>query len=312
MTALFPRLPDGLPAARPFTVADAAAAGVPGWTVERLAERGALRRMFAGVYVAATEPESLVLRADALRLVVPPDAVVVDETAGWLHGATRVLAPSADGRTPRLHVFCRTPGRRLRNELVDSGERGLLPRDVEIVTALRVTTALRTACDLGRLRRREQAIATLDSMLRLGAFDRATLEGELRRFGGMRGVRQLRELVPLADSRAESPPESVLRLRCLDAGLPALTPQWVVRSGAGREVRLDLALPEVRLAAEYDGSQHHTLSADREHDRSRRAWLASIGWTVVVVRREDLRGDGRRAVDLVRQGLERAIDRHRT
>ena len=67
------------------------------------------------------------------------------------------------------------------------------------VLGLRVTTPLRTACDLGRLLSRDRAFAALDTMLRLGAFDAEELWAETERFRGMRGVRQLRAFAPLAD-----------------------------------------------------------------------------------------------------------------
>ena len=62
------------------------------------------------------------------------------------------------------------PGYRLRNGLVASGERMLRPEDVVEIGGLRVTTPLRTACDLGRLLHRDQAFAAMDSLAGLGAF----------------------------------------------------------------------------------------------------------------------------------------------
>ena len=89
-----------------------------------------------------------------------------------------------------------------------------------MLEGLRVTTPLRTACDLGRLLHRDQALAALDSLAALDAFTLAELSLATLRFPRYRGVRQLRVLVPLVDARAQSPGESILRLRWLDAGLP--------------------------------------------------------------------------------------------
>ena len=57
-------------------------------------------------------------------------------------------------------------------------------------------------------------------MLRLKRFEKADLVQGAARFRGMRWVTVLRELAPLADGRAESPGESVLRLRWIDLNLP--------------------------------------------------------------------------------------------
>jgi very-short-patch-repair endonuclease len=103
-----------------------------------------------------------------------------------------------------------------------------------------------------------------------------------------RGARQARQAVALADPRAESPPESRLRVLLALAGLSAV-PQFTVRDGEGRFVaRVDLGFPEQRVAVEYDGLWH----ADRQQfqqDRRRLNRLVSAGWTVLHVTAADLR-----------------------
>jgi hypothetical protein len=112
---------------------------------------------------------------------------------------------------------------------------------------------------------------------------RVEMVAQLPRYFRRRGVVQLRQLVPLADPRAESQPESWTRLEIIDAGLPWPKPQhWVVYQG--RELfRLDLAYPHARIAVEYDGEEFHTTPEQREADRLRRRWLRDHGWTVIVV-----------------------------
>src|SRR5688500_392063 len=75
-----------IPIDRPFTTAAARGQGVSKRLLSDLVERGLVRRMLHGVSVATQVPDSLRLRAAALRLVVPAHAVVVDRTACWLHG----------------------------------------------------------------------------------------------------------------------------------------------------------------------------------------------------------------------------------
>jgi hypothetical protein len=292
---------------QPFTTRMASAAGLNDRRLARIVETGLLRRPLLGVYHSATLADGLDLRIACLRLVVPDGCVVTDRTAGWLHGAAMTQAPNSHVEVPRVTVF-HEPGKRLRNALTASGERRLRSRDVEEVAGLRVTTPLRTACDLGRLVHRDAAFASLDALLRLGRFSHDELLIEVERFKGYRGVRQLRAFAPLADPGAESFGESVLRLRWYDAGMVVRpeTQLHVVRPATGQFAFLDVGAREVRYAAEYDGARFH--GSDREaHDNERRAWLRDeTGWSVDVFRRDDVFGHGQSAIARLRAGLARA------
>src|SRR3954447_11003267 len=243
----------------PFTSAMARACGIHSSELARLVQFGLLRRLIVGVYVASQVDDSLDLRVATLRLVVPPGAVVTDRTAGWLHGAPRILAPGDHQVVPRVSVFHRGRGCRLRTELLASGQRMMPDEDVMLVGGVRVTTPLRTACDLGRLLRREQALAALDSMLRLGSFDKEQLLEASSGFRGYRWVRQLRALAPLTDAGAESPEESILGLRWLDCpGLPAPEPQRPVAAPSWVPEGLywvDLGVDDLKFAVEFDGEE---------------------------------------------------------
>jgi len=276
-----------LPLDLPFTAAMAASLGVSHAQLRRLVGCGLVRRVCRGVYAVTQAPDDLVFRARALGLVVSPSAVVTDRTAAWLHGVD-ILPRSALTIPPPVSVFQR-PGTRSRRDGVASGERMLLPRDIVEVGGLAVTSPLRTALDLGRLLWRFDALGALDQFLRIGVAADELL-AEVERFKGFRGVVQLRFLAPLADPRAESLPESALRLHWYDAGLPKPQPQWWVFDERGIALfRLDLALPEVLFAAEYDGTEFHSSDGDRAHDSGRRSWLAdSRGWLIEVFVNDDL------------------------
>ena len=128
------------------------------------------------------------------------------------------------------------------------------------------------------------------SLARTRRIHLAELARAVLRYGGYRGVIQLRALVPIVDPGAESPPESILRLRWLDRGLPRPRCQVPVPSPYGGTWWLDVGVEEHRFAAEYDGEQFHT-DADKEHDEQRRAWLRRAEeWTIVVVRKANLFG----------------------
>ncbi len=213
--------------------------------------------------------DSVELRARALRLVVPEDCVICDRHAGWLHGAEMVLAPNEHLELRPVSVFRPSGMGRLRNGLADSGERNLTPGDVVELQGLRVTTPLRTAWDLGRQRSRDTALSGLDAMLRLAKFEKAELVYGVQRFGRMRWVTVLRELSPIADGRAESPGESVLRLRWIDLALPTPRPQVPVVLPGGRMVYLDVGSEAARLAAEFHGWAWHSSPQQVVHDDER-------------------------------------------
>lgn len=298
---LLGRLPDD----RPFLAAEAAARGVDAKRLHRLLAGGLLRRPLRRVYVAAGLEDTLPLRLSALRLVVPSGCVVTDRTAAWLWAGDRMLAPNDHLAVPRLHVFA-PPGRRLRNSLVDSGERMLAEADVTSLEGVLVTTPLRTACDLGRLLHRDQALGALDVLSALPGASPADIARAVTRYKGYRGVIQLRSLLPLADPRCRWPSESILRLRWYDAGLPRPVCQIEVPTPWGTTYTLDVGLPALKYAAEYDGEAYH--GADRhEHDEARRDWLRHDGsWVIVVLRRDNVHGPGQDAERLLREGYELA------
>ena len=172
-----------LPTDLPFTTAAARAVGVDRSGLERMLRAGSVRRLFRGVYAAAGLPESVEVRATAVRLACAREAVAVDRTAAWVHGVDPVGAAAL----PLDLVAPPGPGRR-----AGAGVRRLTPRDVQVIAGLCVTTPLRTALDVGRLSREDHALATMDALLSGPTFGHVDLLAELPRMAGLAGVGQLR------------------------------------------------------------------------------------------------------------------------
>jgi hypothetical protein len=296
-----------LPPDRPFTTAQARAAGLTYRTLKGLVDAGLLRRVLKGVLVATQVPDGLELRLRALALVVPPGCVVCDWTAVWLY--TGMLPPGQHLEVPPVCLYKHKGHDRLRNALCDSGERTFLPGDVAERGGFWVTTPLRTAWDIGRLSPRDHAMGGLDALLGLGEFDRVELLEGIPRFRGMRGVVQLRDLAPRADPRAQSGPESVLRMRWTDLpSLPAPEPQVPILDDRGREIYyLDLGVRDLRFACEYDGVEFHSSDDDRAHDHERRRWIEdNRGWIIAVVTKENVFGPQRDVERILYEGIARA------
>ena len=262
-----------LPPAQPFTLAQARTARVD-TLLPALVRARVIRRPVRGVYVSAAVPDSIVLRAACVSLVMPAGCFVTDRCAGWLLGGDMTLAPNEDILLPRVSFFRPSDEGRLRNGLCVSGERRVKPDELVEVHGILSTGHLRTALDLGRLQGPDAALAGMDSMARLGGFEVAELVVSVARFKGQRGVVQLRELVPIVDPGSESFGESATRRRWHGAGLPWPTTQIPVVHEGVEVYRLDLGLEDLRWAVEYKGRRWHTASAAMAYDAERIEWLS--------------------------------------
>ncbi|RJK96790.1 type IV toxin-antitoxin system AbiEi family antitoxin [Vallicoccus soli] len=280
-----PLLLDG----QPFTTTQARRAGLSPDRLDELVLRGEAVRVLRGVLLDARVPVDLAVRASALALVAPPDTVVAGTTAAWLLGVPALL-PGADRLPPVLEVV-RPAGRSaLRRSGVVARVAVLGDDEVVDLGGVPVTAPTRTALDLARGLDRSDGLAYLDAMLGARLVEREALEQGLEGLAGFPWVDQARELVALADPRAESPGESWMRLRWHDAGLPPLELQVEVQVGDAVVARLDTALRERGFALEYDGERWH--GPEREaHDAHRRDRLRRVhGWTVLAVGKEAVLG----------------------
>lgn len=261
-----------LPPAQPFTLAQARVARV-GTLLPALVRARVIRRALRGVYVSAAVPDSIVLRAACVSLVMPAGCFVTDRCAGWLHGGDMTLAPNEDVLVPRVTFFRPSDEGRLRNGLCVSGERRVVESELVEVHGILATSQLRTALDLGRLQSPDAALAGMDSMARLGGFEVSQLVAGVAGLKGQRGVVQLRELVTIVDPGSESFGESATRRRWHGAGLPWPTTQIPIEHDGVELFRLDLGLEDLRWAVEYKGRRWHTAAAAIAYDADRIEWL---------------------------------------
>jgi hypothetical protein len=245
---------------------------------EALVETGVLERIWSGIYGVGEPDDALRLRGLDLScgVVVP----VCLATAAAIHG----FDVQED---PNLHVL-NPPGHQLRS--VD----GLVVhrRDgapLELVGERPVTAPAWTAVEVARSLRRPRALATLDAALRSDTCERAGMWRAAVAQAGRRGIVAVRELLVLADGRAESPMESEARLAMIDGGLPIPELQYEIVDGNGKLRRLDFAWPEKRLAVEYDGLDWHGSPDAMRRDRERTAALLDIGWMVIAIVYDDVR-----------------------
>lgn len=279
----------------PFTRAHAKAVG---WTASYLRSRlkaGLIRHVLRTVYVDVVVPDSLALRAEALCLVTPKDAVVCRQTAAWLYGIDTLALDTTDGLPP-VELLRPADREHVHRAWSIGHSQTVHPGDVTVHRGLRVTTPVATAVHLARHLRRPFALSAVDAMLHAGLVNRAELLDAVKRYPGHPGIKQARELVWFSDPLTESPGESWLRLRLLDAGFPRPQAQVRVTTAVG-ERRIDLGYPDrlyrgLHPGLEYDSDQWHTGKAALRRDESRQLELEGAGWSILPVRRGDVWGHG--------------------
>lgn len=274
-----------------FTAERARKIGISAWCLAEMVTQGRVRRLLHDAYVDASVPDTVRLRAEALCLVMPDSAVICRRTAAWLHG---IDAYAPNERDQVMTVECVVLARlsRVRRAGVLGWEETLDPEDIVLVYGVRVTTPTRTALDLARYAPRFMGLAAIDAFCHRGLTTPERLMDCAHRFRGGRNIAIARQLIEWAEPLAESPGESWLRLRILDAGFPRPQAQIKIRDESGRVLyRLDLGYPHLMIGLEYDGLEFHESHEQRARDDSRRTELdRRFGWDVYAFGRGDVLG----------------------
>jgi len=161
--------------------------------------------------------------------------------------------------------------------------------DIVEVDGIRVTSLERTLADLGSVVRPADRVAqALTDVRRRGHSTesiRATTD-RLHRPGqaGTGVLRKLLDAIPFEGRVPDSWFEELLARCLLHPLIPTLVPQFEVFDGAGRLLgRVDLAIPELKLAIEAHSRRHHFGPQAEEADAHRDLGLASVGWEVLYI-----------------------------
>ncbi len=263
----------------PFVGSEALASGL----VKKHELRAHFRTVYPDVYVPTNAVLTMDQRAKAAWLYLHREGVIAGLTASALHGAKWVDDDLpieliwSNARRPR---GLRTYDMRLHStELVDLGD-------------LRATTVERTAFDVARRGRLDDAIARLDALGNATGVNADDVLAVADRHRGARGLRQLRAALDLYDPGAASPKETWLRLLLIRAGYPRPQTQIPVLSADGRrQYYLDMGWEDLMLAVEYDGEQHRVDPIQFAYDIQRSEDLDELGWTRVRVVKENRPAD---------------------
>jgi hypothetical protein len=270
---------------KPFIGSEALASGA----LRKHELRSGYRALFPDIYVPKDAVLTLRLRAVAAWLWSHREGVIAGLTASALHGAKWVDDAKpieliwSNARRPR---GLRTYDMRLRTE------------EFSIMWGLRVTTPERTAFDLARRGRLDDAVARLDALGNATGLKAGDVLAVARAHRGVRGLRQLEAALDLYDPGAASPKETWLRLLVIRAGYPPPQTQIPVMSLDGlRRYYLDMGWRDRMLALEYDGEQHRVDPVQFAYDIQRSEDLDELGWKRMRVVKENRSADVLRRLD---------------
>jgi hypothetical protein len=231
-----------------WAVFRASTAVAEGYITEVELKSKAWRELRRDVYVDSRVPLDHSVACHAVGLSLPDDICFSGPSAAYLMGVSHA-ADYEDAVhltvPPGAHVK-RIAGIRVRRAELPFAER-------DWVDGLQVTSALRTAWDVGATLPAPDAVPILDSLLGLALVTPAELLGYAESRRHDRGGRSAARAFELADGRARTPEASRLRLALLAAGLPRPVPHGaVVHSGQVRAPELTWPPQRVGLAFPHD------------------------------------------------------------
>lgn len=188
------------------------------------------------------------------------------------------------------------------------------------------TTLERTAVDVAREHAMPGSLATMDAALRqliavesaglmdlrdavrdleLRGLARSKVAEVLAECGQVRGVRNARECVDVADPAAESPLESMSRGVLLNAGIPRPDCGVPVSGSDGRLYWADMLWRDTCTIGECDGVLKYTDPSDLYREKLRQEALEEAGWRVVRWGYGELMREPGRIVDRILRAFAR-------
>ena len=231
-----------------------------------------------GVFVFVQRSETPVARLRRAQVITGVPLIACGTTAAAWHGFAlrpekRLQVTTFDGRSvhPPAGVVVRQQ----------------IPRSPPVdIDGCWVTGRADTAIDVATSARPVDRLAHLDAAAAAGV-PISEMTVAVERAAGARGIVEVRRLVPFTSAFSESPMESRVRQRILDAGLPTPQIQVVVTLPDGIR-RIDLAYPERRIGIEYDGQDFHSGDGSLGRDRERHNSLITAGWTMIYLTAADV------------------------
>ena len=294
---------------RPFTVVDAAEAGV---SRKRLRHRS-LAALGRGI---RSQDPTLEL---PLSVRVRP-FIEVNERCAASHLTAAELGSLPARRQkegPQMYHVIRPEGAaHLNRPHVIVHRMRLYDDEITLLDGIPITTPERTWLDLAEMLTVDELVVAGDSCVRVPRLELegrdlplcslADLQRMIDRHKGKRGVRRAREAIKLIRVGSDSPQESLLRLAIVRAGLPE--PELnvpIIDDGGTRHHEPDLSYRKYRIGLEYEG-EHHGDEEQIVRDIARSERYTALGWTEVRISKRHMHNDAKAAVAKVRAALVQA------
>lgn len=261
---------------KPFVGTAAVAAGV--LTPHDLRRR--FTRVLPDVYLISGSAYGARAKVRAAWLWAPTGAVIAGFAAALLHGDKHL---AADEVRQAVDLYLPYTARAAHGIRIHPVRHDFAESELSRISGMTCTSVQRTAVDLARWNRHPaRAIEAVDAVCNATQtpLDTVTQYAETAR--GLHGRRRAIALFPRCDHRADSPPETRVRLILADSPLPDPEPQVAIYDSHGRRIaKADLAYRREKVALFYDG-ESHLAREQRDWDSEVTARLADEGW-------EDLR-----------------------
>jgi hypothetical protein len=270
--------------------------------ISRAALRAVFQPVLHGIHVHRSVPLDFVARCAAATLVLPEGAAFSGLTAVQLLGLP--LPRGAAWQQLPIELTVPPGPNRPRRRGLQIRRSLLLPSEIADASGLPVTTAARTFIDLAGRSSEIYLIVIGDAMLRMGLETPDTLAAAVEEAAGRRGIIVARHALPRLDGRSKSPPESELRARIEDAGMPRPVPNADVYDELGCWIATtDLLCVKAKVAIEYDGERHRDAE-QFQRDLARDQLLSRAGYHVLRAGSRDLKPNATLFYDTLRTLLE--------
>lgn len=267
-----------------FTRRQAFAAGWTRSALHHAVRTGGLLALRRGIFTPADVMAGTDYDAQRRHLATTAVAAVLATPAAVAsHASAAVLANLPVWRMPRTPCIT-VPPRHTGDATSVHLHRAATPaRHLRMAEGLIRTSAARTVCDLAREHGIADAVVAADAAMHAGILSADDLERCVRDCARWPGVRRAQAAITLIDGRAESPLESVSRLRLAALGVPSgeLQSELISLDGAWLG-RVDFYWDEYGVAGEVDGMLKYTDDGVLRQEKLRQERLETAG--VIVVR----------------------------
>lgn len=227
--------------------------------------RGELVRVTHGAAVDRAVWQRASVRQRA-RIELEAVVTTVGEWRVLSHRSAALLwgLPDVDRPDHRVHVTDPLLGTTHSGRRVVRHAAALDDTEIALVEGRRVTSLVRTVVDLARSTSYENAVAVIDHVLREGLTDVDRLRRAFAAWPTPRGMTRARRALRFADPLADSPGESVSRVRIDEDGFPPP----VLQQQFGH-FRVDFWWPRAGVVGEFDGFDKYDGVDAVRHEKHR-------------------------------------------